>query len=122
MRTFQSAIGMPQTGEVTPELKLYLTSNAAPMNGITIYNSTQTYQLLQEGDTGDSVTLLQQRLWTLGYLLTEDVENSIGTYHDKTADAVRAAQQAMGYTEPSGTASAEFQCFLFSDYGEFIKR
>ncbi len=122
VRTFQSAIGMPQTGEVTPELKLYLASNAAPMNGITIYNSTQTYQLLQEGDTGDSVTLLQQRLWTLGYLLTEDVENSIGTYHDKTADAVRAAQQAMGYTEPSGTASAEFQCFLFSDYGEFIKR
>jgi len=87
-----------------------------------IYNSTQSYELLHEGDTGDAVTKLQQRLWTLGYLLTEDVENSIGTYHDKTAEAVRMAQQAVGYVEPSGIASAEFQCFLFSTYGEFIKR
>lgn len=122
VRAFQSAIGMPQTGEVTPELKQYLDSGAAPMNGIVIYNSTQSYELLHEGDTGDAVTKLQQRLWTLGYLLTEDVENSIGTYHDKTAEAVRMAQQAVGYVEPSGIASAEFQCFLFSTYGEFIKR
>ncbi len=122
VRAFQSAIGMPQTGEVTTELKLYLDSNAAPMNGITLYNATQSYTLLQEGDTGDAVTQLQHQLWTLGYLLTEDVEDSIGTYHDKTADAVLQAQQAMGYAEPSGTASAEFQCFLFSDYGEYIKR
>lgn len=122
VKQFQSAIGMPQTGEVTPELKQYLASNAAPMNGIAIYNATQTYELLQEGDTGEAVTRLQQRLWTLGYLLTEDVEDSIGVYHDKTADAVRSAQQAMGYVEASGTASAEFQCFLFSSYGEYIKK
>ena len=87
-----------------------------------MYNSTQDYALLKEGDAGEAVTRLQQRLWQLGYLLTENVQDSIGTYHDRTSQAVASAQTAMGYEEPDGVASAEFQCFLFSQYGDYIKR
>ena len=87
-----------------------------------MYNSTQSYITLQQGDTGEAVTRLQQRLWQLGFLLTEDVQDSIGTYHAATADAVSAAQRAMGYQETDGVAGPEFQCFLFSSYGDYLQR
>lgn len=122
VREFQAAVGVAQTGEADSELQLYLFSNAAPQNGVRMYNSTQDYALLKEGDAGEAVTRLQQRLWQLGYLLTENVQDSIGTYHDRTSQAVASAQTAMGYEEPDGVASAEFQCFLFSQYGDYIKR
>ena len=122
VRDFQSAIGMPQTGEVTLSLKQYLGSKAAPQKGITMYKSTQTFATLRRGDTGESVTNLQKKLWELGYLLTEDVQDSIGTYHDKTAEAVAAAQRALEFAEPDGVATAELQCFLFSDYSKYIKK
>ncbi len=122
VRDFQSAIGMPQTGEVTLSLKQYLASKAAPQKGITMYKSTQTFATLRRGDTGESVTNLQKKLWELGYLLTEDVQDSIGTYHDKTAEAVAAAQRALEFAEPDGVATAELQCFLFSDYSKYIKK
>lgn len=122
VRDFQSAIGMPQTGEVTLSLKQYLASRAAPEKGISMYKSTQTFETLRQGDTGESVTNLQKKLWELGYLLTEDVQDSIGTYHDKTAEAVAAAQRALEFEEPDGVASAELQCFLFSDYSKYIKK
>lgn len=122
VREFQAAVGVAQTGEADSELQLYLYSNAAPQNGVRMYNSTQDYALLKEGDAGEAVTRLQQRLWQLGYLLTENVQDSIGTYHDRTSQAVASAQTAMGYEEPDGVASAEFQCFLFSQYGDYIKR
>lgn len=122
MRAFQSAVGVSQTGEATAEMQAYIFSNAAPYNGIQMYNSTQSYITLQQGDTGEAVTRLQQRLWQLGFLLTEDVQDSIGTYHAATADAVSAAQRAMGYRETDGVAGPEFQCFLFSSYGDYLQR
>ena len=122
LRAFQSAVGVSQTGEATAEMQAYIFSNAAPYNGIQMYNSTQSYITLQQGDTGDAVTRLQQRLWQLGFLLTEDVQDSIGTYHAATADAVSAAQRAMGYQETDGVAGPEFQCFLFSSYGDYLQR
>lgn len=122
VREFQAAVGVSQTGEASAELQMYLYSNAAPKSGIRMYNSTQDYALLQQGDTGESVTRLQQRLWQLGYLLTENVQDSIGVYHDATRQAVVSAQAAMGYEEPDGVAGPEFQCFLFSQYGDYIKK
>lgn len=122
VRDFQSAIGMPQTGEVTLSLKQYLASKAAPQKGIEMYKSTQTFETLRQGDTGETVTNLQKKLWELGYLLTADVQDSIGTYHDKTADAVSAVQRALEFAEPDGVATAELQCFLFSDYAKYIKK
>ena len=122
VREFQAAVGVTQNSEATAELQSYLQSNAAPQYGIVMYNSTQPYGLLQPGDSSEDVTRLQQRLWQLGYLLTENVQDSVGTYHDYTRQAVVSAQLAMGYAEPDGVASAEFQCFLFSQYGDYIKR
>lgn len=122
MRAFQAAVGVSQTGEASPEMRVYIFSNAAPHNGIQMYNSTQSYFTLNPGDTGEAVMYLQQRLWQLGYLLTDDVKDSIGTYHDKTTEAVAAAQRAMGYAEPDGVAGPEFQCFLFSEYGDYLQR
>ncbi|MEE1200026.1 MAG: peptidoglycan-binding protein [Christensenellales bacterium] len=122
VRALQAAIGVTQSGEATVHFQRYLYSNAAPVHGFALYPSTQDYTLLQERDTGDAVTRLQQRLWQLGYLLTENVEDSVGTYHDATKLAVASAQTAMNYAESDGIASAEFQCFLMSEYGEIIKK
>lgn len=122
MRTFQAAVGVSQTGEATAEMRVYIASKAAPANGIRMYTSTQDYVTLREGDTGDAVTRLQQRLWQLGYLLTENVEDSVGTFHSETCAAVMSAQAAMGYAQPDGVAGPEFQCFLFSDYADYIKK
>ena len=77
---------------------------------------------LTPGSTGEEVTRLQQQLWQLGYLLTDDVENSVGIFHEETQDAVISAKLAMGYDEPDGVATAEFQCFIFSEYNYFIKK
>lgn len=122
VREFQAAVGVAQTGEANAEMQMYLYSNAAPQSGIRMYNSTQDYVVLQQGDSGEDVTRLQQRLWQLGYLLTENVQESVGVYHDGTRQAVASAQAAMGYEEPDGVAGAEFQCFLFSQYGDYIKK
>lgn len=122
VRSIQAAVGVSQTGEASYALQQYVASKAAPQSGVQMYNATQTYVSLQEGDEGESVTNLQKRLWELGYLLTDDVKDSVGTFHEKTAEAVAAAQRAMEYEEPDGVASAEFQCFLFSEYGKYIKK
>lgn len=122
VRLLQANIGVAQTGEVNASLQQYIYTKAAPANGYRMHNSTQTFTALSQGDTGDAVTQLQQRLWKLGYLLTEDVQDSIGTFHDKTRDAVINAQIAMGYESPDGVATAEFQCFIFSEYGTLIQQ
>lgn len=122
MRLFQAAIGVSQTGDATPSMQQYIQTKAAPSSQYRLFNSTQSFTSLQEGDTGDNVTQLQQQLWKLGYLLTDDVQNSVGTFHDKTREAVISAQRAMGYADPDGVASIEFQCFIFSDYNYLIKK
>lgn len=121
LKTFQSHVGVSQTGEASPSMQQYLQTNAAPAKKYRMYNATQSFETLQLGDHGDNVTRLQQQLWKLGYLLTDDVQDSIGTFHDKTYQAVVKAQRAMGYSDPDGIASPEFQCFIFSDYNYLIK-
>lgn len=122
LKAFQANVGVSQTGEASPSLQQYLQTNAAPARKYQMYNATQSFETLRMGDTGDNVTRLQQQLWKLGYLLTDDVQHSIGTFHDKTYEAVAKAQRAMGYSDPNGIATPEFQCFIFSEYNHFIKR
>lgn len=122
MKTFQSHVGVSQTGEASIQMQQYIYTNAAPAKKYKMYNSTQSFATLRMGDTGEAVTQLQQQLWELGYLLTDDVKDSVGTFHDKTYDAVVSAQLAMGYETPDGVATAEFQCFVFSEYNYFIKK
>ena len=122
LQAFQNAVGVPATGIANVYLQRYIYTNAAPHQGYTLYDSTQSYSTLLPGSTGGEVTRLQYQLFQLGYLAYNDVKDSIGTYHDKTADAVNAAQKAMGYKEQDGIASSEFQCFLFSQYSSYIKK
>lgn len=113
--TFQEAIGMETNGVADMALLKFLYSNAAPHFGTTFYSSPRSYQTLTEGDSGDAVTQLQKQLWNLGYLPTDGVRNSVGTFNDATTQAVTDFQSAVGYDEPDGIASPEIQCFLFSD-------
>ncbi|MBQ9951185.1 MAG: peptidoglycan-binding protein [Clostridia bacterium] len=122
MQAFQANVGVSQTGEASLSMQQYIYTNAAPAKKYCMHNATQDFTTLQQGDTGDDVTRLQEKLWELGYLLTDDVKESIGIFHDKTYEAVASAQEAMGYTEPDGVATPEFQCFVFSEYNYFIKR
>ena len=117
----QANVGVSQTGEASLSMQQYIYTNAAPAKKYCMHNATQDFTTLQQGDTGDDVTRLQEKLWELGYLLTDDVKESIGIFHDKTYEAVASAQEAMGYTEPDGVATPEFQCFVFSEYNYFIK-
>ena len=119
---FQKAIGVPQDGEASASLQRYLYSEAAPDSTIVLYNSTQNLIALNLGMTGDEVTSLQRRLWDLGYLSTEGVQGSVGTFNEATRQAVIAAQNAMGYTSADGVASVEFQSFLYSKYGDYLKK
>lgn len=66
------------------------------------------YETLEEGDTGDAVLALQQRLEELGYL-TEEYD---GHYGATTADCVSRFQEANGLTA-DGVASPETQLALF---------
>ena len=65
---------------------------------------------LKEGSKGDEVTALQKRLKELGYLNAEPD----GRYRQKTADAMKAFEKAMGLRR-DGIASEEDQKLLISD-------
>ena len=119
---FQNAIGVELTGEASASFQRYLRSKAAPGPKVRFYNTTQHFESLASGDTGDGVTRLQRQLYSLGYLKRSDIRDSIGTYNDATARAVTRAQRAMGYESGDGIAGVEFQSFLFSKYSKVIKR
>ncbi len=50
------------------------------------------------------------------------MQGSVGTFNEATRQAVIAAQNAMGYTSADGVASVEFQSFLYSKYGDYLKK
>lgn len=122
MQAFQANVGVSQTGEATADMQQYIQTKAAPAKKYRMHPSTQTFKTLRWGDSGEEVMRLQQQLWELGYLLTDDVEGSVGTFNQATHEAVMSAQHAMGYASPDGVATAEFQCFVFSEYNYFIKK
>lgn len=118
---FQAAIGVEQTGEASSSMQRYIYSKAAPDASVQFETTGDSYIPLRLGDTGDEVTNLQRRLWELGLLEKKDVEESIGTYNDATRVAVTSAQLKMGYGSADGAAGVEFQSFLFSKYGDYLK-
>lgn len=119
---FQTAIGAMSTGDASAAFQRYIFSKAAPKRGIVFFDAIQNFESLSVGSTGDSVTNLQHRLWELGFLTKESVQNSVGTFNEATAMAVSSAQLEMGYESSDGVASIEFQCFLFSKYGNYLKK
>ena len=120
--SLQTALGVEPTGEASVGLQELIYSSAVPRPGITYHEKTLELAPLAQGDTGEAVTKLQRRLWELGYLTRENVEHSIGTYHEATAEAVRNLQADLGYNEPDGEASVELQCYLLSKYSEQMKK
>jgi len=119
---FQTAIGVPATGEASASMQRYVYSYAAPGPDVRFYNVPQSFNELQPGDTGDAVSRLQQQLFSLNLLKRQDVQGSVGTYNEATRQAVVAAQTAMGYPSPDGIAGIEFQSFLYSRYSGKIKQ
>lgn len=119
---FQSAIGVPVTGEASASLQRYIYSKAAPSAAVRFEPTGDSYEPLRLGDTGEAVTELQRRLWQLGFLEKADVQDSIGTFNEATRQAVISAQLKMGYGSADGSAGIEFQNFLFSKYGEMLQQ
>lgn len=71
----------------------------------------EDFEMLSSGNSGRSVTKLQERLMDLGYLY---MTVASGSYYEATATAVRAAQTWYGML-PTGNADAAFVEKLFSD-------
>lgn len=71
---------------------------------------TAKYRTLKNGDDGDEVKRLQQRLIDLGYLNA----NATGKFRSATEGAVKSFQRQNGL-EADGTADVELQHLLFSD-------
>ena len=110
--TFQSVIGMSQDGAVSTLVYSQLFSEDAPTYGsYTATSAMQSgYVLLQQGDSGDAVLRLQNRLVELGY--ANGAPN--GQYAEATVSAVRLFQRGAGL-EQTGVANAVMQTLLYSD-------
>ncbi len=96
VRRFQEEYGLNVTGEVDGETEALL------MNA--------EYRSLKNGDNGEDVTRLQERLQELGYFSQKTTDK----YRAITAKAVKAFQEHNGL-EATGTADVETQRLLFSD-------
>ena len=94
MRYFQDALGIDQTGVVTPELKKQIFAESAP--------EYRQYVALTRGSHGIRVEALQSRLRALSYT-TDPVD---GDYGSRTAEAVRLFQQKAKLSQ-TGAASVE---------------
>lgn len=70
------------------------------------------YRVLREGDKGEDVLALKQRLQDLGYIRSGSVLTNV--YNDVLAERVTLFQRQAGMTE-DGVATQELQAYLFSD-------
>lgn len=121
VKSYQKAIGVSQTGVATASFQIYLYSAAAPNKNYRLHSSTQSYKALKSGSSGDAVWKLQQRLAECGMMSSSDAKKSKGSYNETTRKAVIKAQRKMGYSVCSGDASVEFQAFLYSKYGLYLR-
>lgn len=108
---FQKAIGLSETGVATASLQEALFSSSAPRYNASTPTATPTtgYTQLSFGSTGQAVAEMQQRLIDLGYLSG----SADGLYYQATVEAVKAFQEALGWT-PTGIASTDVLAVLFS--------
>ena len=70
------------------------------------------YRVLRQGDKGEDVLALKQRLQDLGYIRSGSTLTN--AYNDVLSERVRLFQRQTGMTE-DGVASQELQAYLFSD-------
>ncbi|MBR5985583.1 MAG: peptidoglycan-binding protein [Clostridia bacterium] len=119
VRRFQAQIGLDPDGIATPSLQEILFSAYAPEENSSIQNNTSSYTVMYVGRKDGSVTTLQKRLYTLGFLPAEGT--TAGTYDTNTVNAVKRVQQKMGLTV-DGIASPELQAFILSSYANQLKQ
>lgn len=113
---FQTILGCQPTGEANSSLLSFIYSSAAPNTSQVFHTEVQPFRNLAVGDSGEDVTALQKQLWEMGYLDKQAVKNYVGTYNEATEASVSALQADLDYESPDGIASAELQCFLYSEY------
>ncbi len=85
------------------------TATPAPVVTVAPAESASSYQILQQGSSGDAVMALQQALMELGYLSGE----ADGVFGAGTCSAVVAFQQKNEYPD-TGVVDANLQAFLYS--------
>ena len=104
IKRFQNACGMVETGIADQSMLRIVYSGYAPISGL-------LYKDLASGDSGDSVSRVQARLYALGYLTrTASLDGSFGT---TTVSAVKLFQQASGI-EATGKADTATLKALYS--------
>ena len=119
VKAFQQAAGYGQDGVATVALQQLLFSASAPAAATQATSAPpaptdapaqpEGPRTLQKGMNGDDVVALQRRLIELGYLTgTAD-----GDFGGGTEQAIRAFQQAAGYSQ-DGVATPALQDFIFS--------
>ena len=106
---FQCALGWTERDYASSALQEKLYSRSAPQY--------DPYAPLREGDKGTDVKLMQQALFDLGYLGTDEEEEVDGKYGPITTQAIIAFQAAAGrrLLEQTGYADADTLFLLFSE-------
>lgn len=77
-----------------------------------IMSEDATHYQVKEGDSGDDIIILQQRLYQLGYLATSDMIT--GNFGEKTKEAVLKLQERNGITQ-DGTVGLQTYNLIYSD-------
>lgn len=113
---FQACLGCEPNGVAGSGLMSFIYSAAAPNSSQVFFTEVQPFRSLSLTDSGDDVTALQKRLWELGYLEKDDIRDSVGSVNEATRQSVLNLQANLGYESPDGVASAELQCYLYSEY------
>lgn len=106
---FQCALGWKERDYASSAMQEKLYSRSAPQY--------DPYAPLRENDEGTDVKLMQQALFDLGYLGTDEEEEVDGRYGPITTQAIVAFQAAVGYQKlyPTGYADADTLMVLFSE-------
>ncbi len=107
-------------GSVTQEaVKIYQRQNDLDQDGIvgketlaSILDENAKYYAASNGDSGNDISRIQQRLYELGYLALET--DITGNFGDKTEAAVRSMQQRNNLVE-DGAVGMETLNLLYSD-------
>ena len=115
--TVQTALGLEVTGAADAALVEFISSEAAPRSGISYARTDLTYPTLADGDEGDALDALQDRLRELGYLTKKQVS---GSFDEATAQAIVQIQEALSLS-PSGEVSPALLSYLLSDASDGLK-
>lgn len=115
-KDINSAIKKVITGYSEDDLVdlLIILVDECDVRGLT--DSSESVGTLQNGDSGEDVVTLQQRLIDLGYLSGA----TDGVFGNKTAEAVRLFQQEVGFAQ-TGIAGSDTQRELFSKSAPIAK-